>query len=414
MSGAKELLDQSYLENKVNSILEPMVMKLVSLQPENPADFMIKWIKQNYGDRPSTNQNKRFELEFLRKEIAKIDGEEHKSDSDSSDSDFSKSESSDDEAILKARNAKQQKGWKPRQSVSAEVYGDWNKKEAFKPRVIEKDKDTVEKIKSKILKSFMFGNLSEADLQVVINAMNVVDVNSGDYVIKEGDAGDEMYLVGTGKYSCTKVFPGNTEPTFLRYYVPGEAFGELCLLYNCPRAASIQCLDAGTLYALDRATFNHIVKDSAIRRRNKYEEFLKSVELLQGMDAYDRVSLADGVIEQTFSTGDYIIRQGEKGDRFFFVVEGSAVATKRLEPGKAPVEVMQYDKGSYFGELALLNDAPRAANVIAKTKTHVVSLDKDTFKRIMGPGDELLQMNIKIYEKYGYLDKDVHETNNIR
>ena len=71
---------------------------------------------------------------------------------------------------------------------------------------------------------------------------------------------------------------------------------------------------------------------------------------------------------------------------------------------------MQYSKGSYFGELALIHNAPRAANVIAKTDTVVVSLDKDSFKRIMGTAEELLQKNIEKYEqyeKYRKLEKDL-------
>jgi len=71
----------------------------------------------------------------------------------------------------------------------------------FKPRFIQKDENTIASIKSKILKSFMFGNLSAEDIEVVINAMKVVKVKSGDLVIKENDDGDEMYLVDSGKYS---------------------------------------------------------------------------------------------------------------------------------------------------------------------------------------------------------------------
>ena len=57
------------------------------------------------------------------------------------------------------------------------------------------------------------------------------------------------------------------EETLLRDYMSGEVFGELALLYNAPRAASIYALENSTLYSLDRNTFNHIVKMSAIKRR---------------------------------------------------------------------------------------------------------------------------------------------------
>ena len=340
----KELLDQAYLENKVNSLIEPMIMQLVSIQPDDPVQFMLQWIRKNYGDRTSLNQSKRFELEQLRKEVAKVDKEERKGkSSDSSDSDSSSDNSSDDEAVKKAKERKEQKGWKPRSSVSAEAHGEWNKKGDYTPIVIEKEAETITKIKNKILHSFMFNGISENDITIIINAMKVVNVKEGDFVIKQGDDGDEMYVVESGRYTCSKVFSGKTESTFLRYYQAGEAFGELCLLYNCPRAASIKALENGVLYALDRSTFNYIVKDAAIRRREKYEEFLASVDLLKGMESYERVSLADAVIEEQFKEGDYIIRQGDEGERFYFILSGEAkflyFVTYKIKPLNALKEL---------------------------------------------------------------------------
>lgn len=226
--GTKDILDKAYLANRVNSIIEPMIIQLSTLQPEDPVQFMLQWIKKNYGDRTSQNQSQRFELDMLRKEIAKVDKEERKNFSDSSsDDDSDNSGSSDDEAIRKARERRQQKGWKPRASVSAEVYGKWNAKEKFTPIVIEKDEETINKIKLKIKQSFMFQNLNESDIGIIINAMKVMNVKTGDYIINQGEGGKEMYLVETGKYSCTKLHPGKKEPTFTRYYKPGEVFGEL-------------------------------------------------------------------------------------------------------------------------------------------------------------------------------------------
>ena len=76
-------------------------------------------------------------------------------------------------------------------------------------------------------------------------------------------------------------------------YGPGEAFGELALLYNAPRAATIKADTASTLFALNRDTFNNVVKDAAVEKRNRYETFLSKVELLDTMNPYERTSLAD-------------------------------------------------------------------------------------------------------------------------
>lgn len=117
-----------------------------------------------------------------------------------------------------------------------------------------------------------------------------------------------MYVLNNGSLKCTKVFPGNSEPTHLKDYVPGEGFGELALLYNAPRAASITATSNATLMKLDRGTFNHIVKDSAQRKREKYDSFLQTVSILQSMDPYERTKLGDAVKDEHFNDGDYIIR----------------------------------------------------------------------------------------------------------
>lgn len=74
----------------------------------------------------------------------------------------------------------------------------------------------------------------------------------------------------------------------MKEYHPGEGFGELALLYNAPRAATIKAKDEGVVWKLDRDTFNHIVKDAAARKREKYETFLSSVKILSSMDPYER------------------------------------------------------------------------------------------------------------------------------
>ena len=109
----------------------------------------------------------------------------------------------------------------------------------------------------------MFGALDESELKIVIDAIKEVKLSAGQACIVEGDAGDCMYVLEEGSLNCTKVFKGNTEPTQLKVYKPGEGFGELALLYNAPRAATITSLEDSVVWSLDRDTFNHIVKDAA-------------------------------------------------------------------------------------------------------------------------------------------------------
>ena len=132
------------------------------------------------------------------------------------------------------------------------------------------------------------------------------------------------------------------------------------------------------------------------------------------MDHYERSKLAEAIKEEKYNPGDFIIKevniidswiliiiiQGESGNVFYIIVEGEAIATKTLEHGKPPVQVMQYKSADYFGELALLRGEPRAANVVAKTKLKVVSLERNSFKRLLGPLDQILKRNMDAYSNY--------------
>lgn len=176
----------------------------------------------------------------------------------------------------------------------------------------------------------MFAALEAAELKIVVDAIEEVKGGANDVIIKEGDQGDCMYVLETGELNCTKVFSGNTEPTQLKVYQPGEGFGELALLYNAPRAATITSKTEYVCWKLDRGTFNHIVKDAAQRKREKYDNFLQSVPILNSLDPYERSKLGDAVKECKFNKGEFIIRENEDGDCFFLISEGTADATKSI------------------------------------------------------------------------------------
>ena len=118
------------------------------------------------------------------------------------------------------------------------------------------------------------------------------------------------------------------------------------------------------------------------------------------MDEYERSKLADAFKEHWFQPDEFVIREGEEGQTFYLVMSGEAVATKTLEPGKPPVEVLKYGPADYFGERALIKNEPRAANIVALTQLQVVALDRHSFKRLMGPIEDILKRNMSLYKQY--------------
>lgn len=370
---------QTYLRTRVTGIIEKMTVDLMFHKPDDTVAFMINWLEQKGND---------VERDFVRKVKNRPEGVE------------SSESSGDEEEEVFELPQKRVAAQKQRKSVSAEVYGIHNPKGDFKPKLVPKSDEVRSKIKALLSGIFMFRHLEEKEMSIILDAVEVKHFENNDMVIRQGDDGYELYIVGAGQLKCYKRFPDKSEDTYLKTYEPGEVFGELSLLYNAPRAASIQAIDSSVLYSLDRETFNHIVKQSAVENRNKYEDFLAQVEVLQTLDNYERSKLCDCLNILTFENGERIINEGDKGNTFYLIIEGQAVAMKRNPNTNLEEEVYAYSEKMYFGELSLIRDQPRAASIVAKTKIKVASIERNAFKRILGPLEDILKRNAEKYKKF--------------
>ena len=362
---------------------------------------MIKFLKEEYNIKQGET-SKIQELENLRKQVEeyrkKYGGNDKEMEvSSESDSEVNEEEQKKIDEELKKR---QQKKKNMRVSVSAEVYGIHNIKKPFIPRVIPKTDEQKERIKDKCMQSFIFNSLEDKELKTVIDSFEEKRYKAGQNVITQGEEGDVLYLVDSGELDCEKVFKAGDPPTYLKTYKPGESFGELALLYNAPRAATIRAKTDCICWALDRECFNNIVKTAAVNKREKYENTLKKVEILKSIDPYELGQICDALKTKIFNKGDIIIKQGDNGDIFFILDEGSAHAEKVFEEGKKPQRVKDYESGGYFGELALLKGEPRAATIVADTNCRCLYLDRMAFKRLLGPLEDILKRNSENYIKY--------------
>ena len=94
----------------------------------------------------------------------------------------------------------------PRQSVSAEAFGNWNKKEDFNPPVNPKTDAVKKALADRLDQAFMFNALNPTELEIVLNAMVSVTRKAGETIINQGEDGQELYVVESGVLSCSKLF----------------------------------------------------------------------------------------------------------------------------------------------------------------------------------------------------------------
>lgn len=283
-----------------------------------------------------------------------------------------------------------------RKSVYAESYNPEEDEEDEGPKVIYPKSDEQRRsLAESVKKILIFRSLDSDQMNDVIDAMFEKPVEAGDIVIRQGDDGDFFYVIESGRYEACVEIEG--EERLMHSYEDKGSFGELALLYNMPRAATIRATSAGSLWAMDRKTFKQIVLKSAFKKRKMYEKLIDNVPMLKTLQSYERMNLADALIPKTFEHDTRIIKQGDVADGMYFVEEGTVRITIIADNGQE-VEIKKVDKGGYFGELALVTHKPRAASVYAHDKVKLAFLDVETFERLLGSCMEVLKRNINDYE----------------
>lgn len=174
----------------------------------------------------------------------------------------------------------------------------------------------------------------------------------------------------------------------------GKSFGELALLNNTPRQATIRSDTVGSLFALDRDTFRYTLAKSSSSRSKEIQEALSKVPLLQHLFDHQIAKIVDTVEIIPYNPGDYIIRKGSQGNVFYMIKEG---IVKIADIGsKSQFADHTLKAGDYFGERALITGEPRAANVIAETKVVLMALDRMSFNSLLGPLREVIDHNMNM------------------
>jgi cAMP-dependent protein kinase regulator len=383
---------KSYIKSTLEPLLEDMVTECWTDQPEDPIGFLLGWLEKQSGAKPKGDPELQSENEKLKQEIETLKGWQKDIGSAIKDEKPDEEEEEEDDDDMELEEEPPAPTRTNRQSVSAEAYGDWNKvKTDFVPPVIPKTDEQKASILKTISGSFLFAALEEEQRAKVIDAMSEVTLTKGDRVIKQGEDGDFLFVIEKGACDCFKLMPGETEEKLVKTCAPGDVFGELALLYNLPRAASVQATEVTSCWRLDRQTFNHIVRSAATEKRERNLEVLKKVPLLSAMEGYELGQIADALYPESCEGGTNIVTAGEPGDKFYILVSGSAEAKKEI--GGEEKVVMSYTEGMFFGELALLKNEPRAATVTATSKCKLLWLDRGAFRRLLGSVDQLLNVS---------------------
>ncbi|XP_023657303.1 cGMP-dependent protein kinase 1 isoform X2 [Paramormyrops kingsleyae] len=241
-----------------------------------------------------------------------------------------------------------------------------------------KSKSSQELIQAALLENDFMKHLEVGQILAIVDCMHPTTVTQGCCVIKEGDDGSLVYVLEEGKVEVTK------ENQKLCTMDPGRVFGELAILYNCTRTATVTALTDIKLWAINRQCFQTIMMRTGLIRHSQYMEFLRSVPSFQPLPEDVLSKVADVLEETHYADGDYLIRQGATGDTFFIISEGQVKVTKDKSANEETVLLSTLSRGDWFGEQALKGEDVRMANVIAVGDVTCLVIDRETFKQLIG------------------------------
>lgn len=233
--------------------------------------------------------------------------------------------------------------------------------------------------------SSFFGAATEAELVEIAGRLTPRRFEDRETIIREGDEGDECFLVTAGIAEVVgRDLIGQEAPIALLR--PGQTFGELALIgEGRPRTATVRARPVVETLSMSRADFRQLedrcpsfaVAAHAQLERLDLDAFLKRGSPFARLphDVIERVGARSRV--QPIPAGWIVISEGDPPDSFYVVRSG------RLEVSRGGRKLQEYGPGDCFGEVGVLTLAPRNATVRAIDQSEVIVVDGSDFRALV-------------------------------
>lgn len=275
---------------------------------------------------------------------------------------------------------------KPREAI----YDTVSLTDDFTP-VVNPKPDDIRAILLKVVKSnVLFKSYTIDEQKAIVGAFESSSAAPGDVVIRQGDEGAYFYVIESGEMEILLDADG-LEVQIGRILSRGDYFGELALMYNTPRAASVRAVSPCRLWRIDRRTYRSIVTYFHNIAMTEHTQFVRNVEI-HGTKIGDilKPSEVDKVVShletEDFGDGSVIVRQGNTGDNFYIIKAGNVAVWQQQMVDGSPiwVQLTTLHKGDFFGEKALLKEDVRQASCIALGDVTCLSLNRQDFIEMLG------------------------------
>ncbi len=237
----------------------------------------------------------------------------------------------------------------------------------------------------------LFRDVEPAAVSELAPELNLVSLQDGEVLIREGDSDHNLYLVWSGGLRVT--LHGPQDQVGLSFDVtPGESVAEMAILADDPAPATISASGDTSLLAFSRAAFDRFsaahpraalaVTQALSRRQQRYRLSiaLRRSNLFELDDPEVLRNLESELDLVTLYGGEVLFRQGDAGDFLGIVISGRVRVVLGAGQGQETV-VTELGPGELVGEMAVVSDQPRSATVEAVRDTQFAKLTKAAFGR---------------------------------
>jgi CRP-like cAMP-binding protein len=190
---------------------------------------------------------------------------------------------------------------------------------ALNPNAAPKTDKELECLRRACSEIVLFSQMTAKQQGEIFDHMHSVTCKTGECVIAQGEIGELLYVVETGRFDAFVRAKGDES---VKTYQSGELFGELALMYNCPRAATVKCSSQGRLWGLSRDVYERVVRSTIEVRMDSKSQFLRSVELLSQLSEAEREALADVLEEVSYKHGEHLWKAGDPADCLILIKHG--------------------------------------------------------------------------------------------
>lgn len=230
---------------------------------------------------------------------------------------------------------------------------------------------------------------------------------AGDVVVREGDIGDALYLIAEGSLQVVGQAFDGTDVVVVRLEA-GQFFGEQALLPGGSRRrnATVRAIGPCRLLRLSRdALLGSLGEDSTLGREFRelgdQQRVLRESHLREAV--LRKLHLADKYEIVRYREGEWVFRQGDPGEKVYLILKGAARVVQEEDEGAG--NLAELGAGQFFGELAVLEQAPRSASVVATAALELVCIDGGWFRKVLDTHPELRSIMNSLKHMYMMPDR---------